>query len=117
MSMNELYLGMRVTLIGMGVVFASLYVLQLVMLGMKAIFYQEPGKAPVPAVAASETAAETTGSEQTGLPASLIAAISVAVAACMGGRPGSVVSIRKLGDGKSPWQHAARVAPSENRRS
>ncbi|HSL93569.1 MAG TPA: OadG family protein [Bacillota bacterium] len=117
MDINEFYLGIRVTLIGMGVVFAALYVLQLVMYGMKALFYKEPIKTHAPAVAVAEPVVETIEPEHTGLPASLIAAISVAVAAYMGGRPGNVVSIRKLGDGKSPWQHAARIAPFEKRRS
>jgi glutaconyl-CoA/methylmalonyl-CoA decarboxylase subunit delta len=117
MDINEFYLGIQVTIIGMGVVFAALYGLQMVMVGMKALFYREPAKAPVSVATAVEPAVETIEPEQTGLPTSLVAAISVAVAAYMGGRPGNVVSIRKLSEGKSPWQHAARVAPLENRRS
>lgn len=117
MDINELYLGIQVTLIGMGVVFAALYGLQMVMYGMKALFYKEPVRPPQPVRTVSEPVAVEVLPEQTGLPSSLIAAISVAVAAYMGGRPGNVVSIRKMGDGKSPWQHAARVAPFENRRS
>jgi sodium pump decarboxylase gamma subunit len=117
MDINEFYLGVQVTIIGMGVVFAALYALQMVMYGMKGLFYKEPVKATAPALAAVEPVPATVEPAESGLPTSLIAAISVAVAAYMGGRPGNVVSIRKLGEGKSPWQHAARVAPFENRRS
>ena len=117
MNLQDFYLGIKVTLIGMGVVFAGLYALQLVMYGMKGLFYKEPPKQPTPVATTPAPFGEVVEPEQAGLPTALVAAIAVAVASCMGGRTGSIVSIRKAGEGKSPWQHAARVAPFANRRS
>lgn len=115
MDLQEFYLGLQVTVVGMGVVFVSLYALQMVMYGMRALFYKEPHKAALATnvPVSPEPVAETV--EQAGLPKSLVAAISVAVAAYMGGRPGNIIAIRRTSDGKSPWQHAARIAPLENR--
>ena len=117
MDLQEFYLGLQVTVVGMGVVFLSLYALQMVMYGMRALFYKEPSKVAMTTDAPVSPALEVETFEQTGLPKSLIAAISVAVAAYMGGRPGNIIAIRRTSDGKSPWQHAARIAPLENRRS
>lgn len=114
MDMNEFVFGLRVTAIGMGIVFASLYGLQLVMNGMKVVFYKEP-VVVVPAPVAEPTEVETPVAE--GIPPGVIAAIGVAVACFMGGRPGNVVSIRKSSDTSTPWQHVARSAAMINRRS
>jgi len=115
MDMNEFVFGLRVTVIGMGIVFASLYGLQLVMYGMKAVFYKEPvAQQSMPAQAESENEPAPV---EDGIPAGVVAAISVAVACFMGGRPGNVVSIRKSADTNTPWKHAARGAAMINRRS
>ena len=113
MSLNEFLLGVRVTFIGMGIVFASLYGLQLVMDGFRAVFYKEPQVRNKPVQQPTEK--ETENSEA--LPKDLVAAISVAVACYMGRRPGTIVSIQRAGIGKTPWQHAARTAPMKSRRS
>lgn len=117
MNLQDFYLGIKVTLIGMGVVFAGLYALQLVMYGMKGLFYKEPPKQATPVAATPAPLVEAIEPEQAGLPTAVVAAIAVAVAACLGCRTGNIVAIRKTGEGKSPWQHAARVAPFANRRS
>lgn len=114
MDINEFFLGLRVTFIGMGIVFGALYGLQLVMYGLKAAFYKEPKSTSQPL---QQDIREKQDVESQGLPTGLVAAISVAIACYMGGRPANIVSIQRAGDSKTPWQHAARTAPMQSRRS
>lgn len=98
---SELYLGFKVTLIGMTIVFIALYVLQLVMQAMRLLFYkgeraevvQEPSTTPAPTDAAVSR--------------SVLAAISAAVYAFLGGRSANIIAIRR--DQPSAWQQAARA--------
>jgi sodium pump decarboxylase gamma subunit len=111
LDLKEFLFGLRVTAIGMGVVFAALYVLQLVMNGFEAAFYKEPKEKIAPVPAEEEPAVEE------GLPKTVVAAISVAVACYLGGRQANVVSIRKANEAKTAWQQAARGAAMISRRS
>lgn len=100
---SELYLGFKVTLIGMTIVFIALYVLQLVMQAMRLLFYkgeraevvQEPNTPPAPAPA------------EAAVSRSVLAAISAAVYAFLGGRSANIIAIRR--DQPSAWQQAARA--------
>jgi len=107
MHIEDFLFGLKVTAIGMGIVFAALYFLQLVMDAFRMIFYEPKQKAvitpaPTEAVAQEEPAVE-------GLSPAVIAAISAAVAYCLGGRPANVVSIRRENETKTAWQQVARA--------
>lgn len=112
--MSNIVFGLRVTVIGMGIVFAALYGLQLIMYGMKAVFYKEPTVAATTPTPVVEENVETASASK--IPEEVIAAISVAVACFMGGRPGNVVSIRKSDNAFTPWKQAARGAAMITRR-
>lgn len=108
MHIEDLMFGLRVTAIGMGIVFAALYVLQLVMVGFRIFFYDK--KKPTAIVApVAETAVVQEESVVEGLSPSVVAAISAAVAMCLGGRPANIVSIKRNADVKTSWQQVARA--------
>jgi sodium pump decarboxylase gamma subunit len=103
---SELYLGFKVTFIGMTIVFSALFLLQLVMQAMRLLFYkgeradapaEEPVKASLPASAPAEAAVSR----------SVLAAISAAIYAMLGGRSANIVAIRR--EQPSAWQQAART--------
>jgi len=110
MRIEDLMFGLKVTAIGMGIVFAALYVLQLVMVGFRIIFFDRKGQksnATVSPVAETAVVQEETVAE--GLSPSVVAAISAAVAMCLGGRPANIVSIKRDADVKTSWQQVARA--------
>ena len=107
MHIEDLMLGLRVTAIGMGIVFASLYVLQLVMIGFRKVFYDNKAKAPVTPVVETAVVQEEPLVEE--LSPSVVVAISAAVAMFLGGRPASIVSIKRDPDVKTSWQQVARA--------
>lgn len=108
MHIEDFMFGLRVTAIGMGIVFAALYVLQLVMVGFRVVFYdkKKPTAIVTPVV---ETAVIQEETVVEGLSPSVVAAISAAVAMCLGGRPANIVSIRRDSDFKTSWQQVARA--------
>ena len=110
MHVEDLMFGLRVTAIGMGIVFAALYVLQLVMIGFRKVFYEkkeQKSNATVSPVA--ETAVVQEEPVVEGLSPSVVAAISAAVAMFLGGRPANIVSIKRDPDVKTSWQQVARA--------
>lgn len=107
MHIDDLMFGLRVTAIGMGIVFAALYVLQLVMVAMRKIFYDPKMKK-----AASAPVAEPLQEDAVvgGLSPAVVAAIAAAVSSFFEGRPANVISIRREGEVKTPWQQVARAS-------
>ncbi|MDP3058943.1 MAG: OadG family protein, partial [bacterium] len=96
MQLEQLVYGLKITTIGMLIVFSALYVLQLVMNSMRTIFYREPIITPEPEAEVLEHRPE------------IIAVISAAVATFMGGgKRGSIIAIRKTSE-QSSWQQVAR---------
>ncbi|MDP3487507.1 MAG: OadG family protein [Bacillota bacterium] len=107
MRIEDLMFGLKVTVIGMGIVFASLYVLQLVMIGFRKVFYDNKAKTPVTSVV--ETAIVQEEPLVEGLSPSVVVAITAAVAMFLGGRPANIVSIKRDADVKTAWQQVARA--------
>ena len=112
---SELTLGLKVTVVGMTIVFVALYVLQLVMLAMRLLFYRGE-RQEVAAVVNNKSqntdhktaaeASETVPAAQ-GVSRSMLAAISAAIHACLGGKSVNIVAIRR--EQPSAWQQAARA--------
>ena len=107
---SELYLGFKVTVIGMTIVFAALYVLQLVMQAMRLLFYRGVDKE----ISAQEGIYKSHIPEhkvpepvRQGVSRSVLAAISAAIYACLGGKSANIVAIRR--EQSSAWQQAARA--------
>lgn len=107
MDLNEILYGLKVTFIGMFIVFAALYVLQLVMIAMKSVFYREPRNQVAPQAVSTPVVEESPAAE--GLSPAVVAAISAAIAVYLGGRPANIVSIRRGNEQKTPWQQVARA--------
>ncbi len=99
---SELYLGFKVTVIGISIVFAALYVLQLVMQAMRLLFYKGE-RAEAPALESTSAAAPA----EPAVSRSVLAAISAAIYACFGRRGANIVAIRR--EQPSAWQQAART--------
>lgn len=113
---SELTLGLKVTVVGMTIVFVSLYVLQLVMGAMRLLFYRGERQAVAGVEANHESqitdhkgaveANEELKPNQ-GVSRSVLAAISAAIHACLGGKSVNIVAIRR--EQPSAWQQAARA--------
>jgi len=114
---NELAHALKVTVVGMTIVFVSLYVLQLVMAAMRVLFYRGERQA----VADVETHPTTQHADHKsritdhkvmdaathGESHSVLAAISAAIHVCLGGKRHNIVAIRR--DQPSAWQQVARA--------
>ena len=107
--------GLKVTAVGLSIVFGVLIILMIVLMLFKVIFYKEkkenteikksePVRAtPIEPVQANEQKKSTEGSDE-----ELIAVITAAVAACMGTSPESVRirSYRRIENKKPAWNRA-----------
>ncbi len=114
MEQGDLFTGVMVTVVmGMGITFAVLIILQFVMGIMAAILVKKP-ESPKAAVqsASAASAAPAKGDNQ-----ELIAVISAAVAAALGTSVGNIVvkNVRKSVDSSPAW-HKAAVADQMNTR-
>jgi sodium pump decarboxylase gamma subunit len=112
---DELILGLQTTVVGMGVVFLTLFALSLILEGFRKMFYEKRSEQ---AVADLETVSETPGPGAT-IPQAgeLVAVISAAIAASLGTTVSQfrVVGIRE-GLGKSSgWKTAGRTELIEKR--
>ncbi len=111
MQLADLLDGLRVTLIAMGIVFASLWALSMVMTAMRPIFYREPKpKQEAAAVAQSEERVESPVEQNNGMSPQLVAVIATALAAYLGQTPENlnIVSIRRTPTTLPQWAMAAR---------
>jgi len=109
---STLIYSLIVTLFGMGIVFIVLVVLQYILEGMRIIFYRDKKvkkaapqaeEVQVPAVSAAAPAVEAAEDEE------LIAVISAAIAASLGGKSNIVVrNIRRVNDMTPVWAKAGR---------
>jgi len=116
--------GLKVTAIGMGIVFVALYLMQLLLIGLGRIagavakenkiahvvsFESESSVEPLPVQDEAATPAMPTQEVNFGV----MIAISAALAAAMGSRPVNIVSIRKDHAVGSLWQQASRSENAE----
>ncbi|MBS3938885.1 MAG: OadG family protein [Peptococcaceae bacterium] len=124
MSSELFFYGLKITAIGMGIVFVTLYVTQLILLGLGQIATARAKNMPQPSSADTLPMAEVlseTLTEENPMPSptanepsfGVLVAISAALAAMLGSRPVSIISIRKEQNSGSAWQEAARLSNAE----
>lgn len=117
MALENLLNGLRLTVIAMGIVFVSLWLLSLVMSAMRPIFYREPKpKQATPAAARGEARVETPVNQHDGLSPQLVAVIATAVAAYLGQTPDNlnIISIRQAPTAMTQWSMTARRESIQN---
>jgi len=107
--------GIQVTIVGMGIVFALLYALQLTLgilgriLGSKGSSQEKKTTYDAISVDEDVTSTETPSSSVQTLNFNTVVAISAALAAMMGSRSVSVVSIRRDSAPVSAWQQSTHM--------
>jgi len=121
MSSELFFYGLKITAIGMGIVFVTLLFMQYLLKGISYAL-QSTAKAPAVsteqpvaefvAVAPPVTAPETAPQE---INFGVLVAISAALSAMMQSRPVNIISIRKDIPTGSAWQQAARISNGEQR--
>ncbi|MBT9152267.1 MAG: hypothetical protein DDT35_00481 [Firmicutes bacterium] len=128
MSSELFFYGLKITAIGIGIVFVTLYVTQLILLGLGQIATARAKNKPQPSLAENppldEVTSEIVTEENPMLSPNchepsfgVLVAISAALAAMLGSRPVSIISIRKEQNGGSAWQQSARLNSAERQQN
>lgn len=103
--MKDLMVGLELTLLGMGVVFLTLYALTLL---MNLLRFSGDRKAEVPRPAAKPASAPAAAHAPGGTPPEVIAAISAAVAEYLG-KPAGSFAVRSVRAEAPAWAAAGRL--------
>ena len=124
MTSEVFFYGLKVTAIGMGIVFVALYLMQLLLLALGFVAGAATKESKTAHVVSTETANHVETVEVVDEAVTLVQptqevtygvmiAISAALAAAMGSRPVNIVSIRKDHIAVSSWQQASRSGNAE----
>lgn len=108
--------GLIITALGMGVTFAALIILSLMLDVLRILFYKEPKKAPVQSVAQKPQAAREEPAEETNQD-ELVAVITAAIAAGLQTSTHNLLvrNIVRVGDATPIWGRSGRIEQINSR--